>query len=562
MPLTYRLFILALVAILPALAAIAYNEHDLRVTREAETREQAIAAARLAAYEIDRIVLGLEQLYIAIGQTEGVQRLDGPACSGYLAALVPQEPHLLRIGILDGDGRLRCASAGEGGDFDYGDRSYLRDALGGRSLVVGHYAVDRPTGQPTLPVAMPLTLAGGARAVIVGAINLSWFGARIAERGIPDGGALTIADSRGTIIARNPLPEQFVGTRIPEPFLRLVRADRPGAEVVLSQDGTRRILGYFPPAIPPGRGFYVSAGLSEEQAAAPISRAFQRGLALAMLGVIVAVASAWAAGHYFVRRPVTRILRTIDAWRGGDGKARTGMVRQGDELAAIGAEIDQLMDEVAARQHHQQLLINELNHRVKNTLATVQAIALLTLKDDVPVADSREAFQSRLVALAQTHDVLTRENWQQADLATVVEQTVAPYVRPGANQFQLGGPAVAMPPRMALALSMAIHELCTNAAKYGALSCAEGTVTVAWTAEETQDGTLLRLDWREAGGPPVMPPVRTGFGTRLISRQLARELNGTVDLDFAPAGLACRVACLLPADFALEAGPLLPAGAG
>lgn len=199
-----------------------------------------------------------------------------------------------------------------------------------------------------------------------------------------------------------------------------------------------------------------------------------------------------------------------------------------------------------AAEEHLRLMVNELNHRVKNSLATVQAIAAQTLRKGEIPEDTRQALVSRLVALAEAHDVLTAQKWSGADLADIARQAAAPYARlDGASPFDIEGPSVDLPPKMAIALALAFHELATNAAKYGALSSPGGRVRIAWSIAGAGVARTLRLEWCESGGPPVEPPRRTGFGTRLIERGLASELNGAVALHYRPAGVCCTVEAAL-----------------
>ena len=190
---------------------------------------------------------------------------------------------------------------------------------------------------------------------------------------------------------------------------------------------------------------------------------------------------------------------------------------------------------------HQRLLIDELNHRVKNTLATVQSIATQTLRNAPTTEEAREALETRLLALSRAHDVLTRENWEGAHLSDIVAQAIAPYDPQGGGRFQVGGPDVRLLPRTALALAMAFQELATNAVKYGALSNPSGYVEIAWTTRKGDPSSWLDLSWSERNGPPVEVPKRRGFGSRLIERNLARDLDGTVDIAFVSSGVTCTV---------------------
>jgi two-component sensor histidine kinase len=197
-------------------------------------------------------------------------------------------------------------------------------------------------------------------------------------------------------------------------------------------------------------------------------------------------------------------------------------------------------------ERQQNLLLDELNHRVKNTLATVQAIAIQTLKGtDVP---ARDTFIARLFALSSQHDLLTLGNWEGASLEGVVRRALRPYREEGRaeghERFTVDGPPVHLTPKRALALGMAFHELATNAARHGALSRPDGQVQVNWGVAE--DGRTLRLTWRETGGPSIVAPGAKGFGLRLVEQGLAREISGAVTIDFQPAGLVCSWEMTLP----------------
>jgi PAS domain S-box-containing protein len=193
----------------------------------------------------------------------------------------------------------------------------------------------------------------------------------------------------------------------------------------------------------------------------------------------------------------------------------------------------------------QRTLMHELNHRVKNILATVQAIARQSFRSGPLDSRARETFEGRLQALSRAHDLLTRENWDGAEMAAIVAQVLAPYQR---QRFEIGGPELRLPPRMALALTLALHELATNAAKYGALSAPSGRVTITWTVRPgTPPGLALR--WQERGGPQVSPPTQKGFGSRLIERSLAMELAGEVHISYDPAGIVCDVSAPMPAEW-------------
>jgi two-component sensor histidine kinase len=199
-------------------------------------------------------------------------------------------------------------------------------------------------------------------------------------------------------------------------------------------------------------------------------------------------------------------------------------------------------------EEHQRLLINELNHRVKNTLSTVQSIATQSLRNADTAIAARDAVEGRLFALSRAHDVLTRENWDGAYLREVVQQAIEPFQGTPGSRFDIRGHDVRLPPRIALAVAMALQELGTNAVKYGALSNETGRVRISWTLRDQVNEPRLEMVWQETGGPLVEIPERRGFGTRLIERSLAQELNGEVEITFAPSGVVCSISAPLTLD--------------
>jgi len=235
------------------------------------------------------------------------------------------------------------------------------------------------------------------------------------------------------------------------------------------------------------------------------------------------------------------------------------LVREVDRLrfllkqAGIDAEQSSLETKAGERRHVRDVAeerarteaahdnVDELRHRLKNTLAVVQAIANATLGLDVPREDARAAFSSRLEALARAHEILFQSNWARANLRTIIDGILAPFARSGWNRIRAKGPEVSLGARPALALGLAINELGTNAAKYGALSNDEGYIEIAWTLAPRPQGPEFRLRWRERNGPPVLPPSRTGFGTLLIQRNLAAEFKGEVELEYHPNGVECTI---------------------
>ncbi len=680
MTLTKRLLLLALISVLPAIVMWTYTEVSLRRAREAEVNDIVIRQARVAGSEIERIFDGIESLLIAVDEAPSIRTFSTPSCSAYLRSLQLKVPYLLAFVALDLEGRVRCQHAQlPGGDLRFSNRSYFQDVLRTQGFVVGIYTPEFTEGgigaHPVLPLALPIRDDDGRiTGVIATALDLRWLDQKLKERVIPAGGSVTIADRNGIILAREPFPERFIGTRIPEPFMRYVNDTNIGSFETVSQDGVRRIIGYIPLGLPP-RDLYISAGLSSKAAFETINRAATRGFMLIAAGLVLSLSLSWLLSRAFITRPFDIMTDAVRAWRRGNYLARIDLPGSPGELGVLAHAFNDLMDDVAERQKalqaseerarlaleaghmgtwwydhvrgtggwssqaalllglpsertavsiaewrelvhpddvdevfdrlrgavlgdgeyedeyrvrhpdgevrwinskgrvffnsarkpvyfvgifqdvtarkqaedQQRFLLDELNHRVKNTLATVQSIAAQTLRSASSPAAFRDAFEGRLLALSKTHDLLTRNSWRDADLHELAKQELAPYRRNNDERVLIEGPAVDLPPRYAINLGLVLHELVTNAAKYGALSMPSGHVKLTWTIVRHPDQPAqLRLHWSESGGPPVEKPKHQGFGSRLIRRSIEGELAGYIVINFAPAGMSYDVSVPLP----------------
>ncbi len=666
MRLTTRLILLALIAVIPAILIQTYGLFEIMRSREAEVHAEALRQAQFASSEIDRVLEGVRNLLTAISTANEVRRLDEATCSPFLARLESKVPHLDSIAVMDAQGRLRCASVSTKADLRFADRSYFQAAIGGRDFVVGEYTINRFDQRKVLPLAVPVTDdSGRAIGVVSATLDLGWISRELLTRGIPAGGSVTIADRNGIILARQPEPERFVGSKIPDAFMRLVSAPEPGALELTSQDGTQRVLGYVP-VTRQRQGLYVSAGLSADQAFAAIREATLRSAILLALALVGTVILGLVAGRLFIKRPLERLLQAARAWQRGDFSARTGLARTSGEFGQIGEEMDRVAGEVARRERtiaeseeryralvqvstaiewradsdgamhdaplwadytgqppeahrgsgwldavhpedraatsqvwtdahakgtiveteyrvlhapsgryrwvhergvplkhpdgtvrewvgavtdiherrqaeeRQRLLVNELNHRVKNTLAIVISIVGQTLRSSPGPDEAFKRIQARLVALSNTHDLLTETSWDGATLRDVLRAELRPY-QDEERRIVLEGASVELEPKQALALGLVVHELATNATKYGSLSVSEGRLEVSWQVRESGGDRRLELQWVERDGPPVKRPAGSGFGSRLIERSARGDLAGDVEFDWAASGLSCRL---------------------
>ncbi|TNC10198.1 PAS domain S-box protein [Methylobacterium terricola] len=299
---------------------------------------------------------------------------------------------------------------------------------------------------------------------------------------------------------------------------RLLAASRDSIQV-LSLDGTVQWL---------SEGGRAAAGRPDEDViGTPWAASWQDGDRVAA-EVALAAARTGRTGRFRAPSGPRDAPRwwdvVVSAIQGPDGAP--------ERLLAVARDVT----EAQRAEEQQALLMQEMAHRVKNTLALVQAVAAQTLRSATSVDAAMEAFNGRLMALSDAHDVLIRGAWAEADLAAVVAGVMAPHIDALAGRFSASGPAVSLGPRAVLTLSLMLHELATNAAKYGALSSPAGRVAVTW-ALSGDEAALLRLRWQESDGPPVAPPRRGGFGSRLIERSLVHSFGGRVGLRFPTEGV-------------------------
>jgi two-component sensor histidine kinase len=304
---------------------------------------------------------------------------------------------------------------------------------------------------------------------------------------------ISIFDGDGINFARAPNPQETIGRRASPLLFAEMRRGPEATLSTVSLEGLPLITSFARSSV---TGWTVAAGIAEGSLVGPL----WRKLAVTSLigGVLLLTGLAFAV----------RMATTI---------ARGEMLHN--------------------------LLIEELNHRVKNTLAILQAIAVQTFRSASKT--ERETFEGRLGALAEAHNLLSIEKWQGSGLQDVVSRVLQPYLLNNPRRLRMSGPKVPLSPRLAVVLSMILHEIATNAAKYGALSNDSGSIALDWEVTEETGKPKLRLIWTEVGGPPVVAPVRRGFGSRLIERSARDQLGGEATVDFLPRGVVYTLTCSL-----------------
>jgi two-component sensor histidine kinase len=402
-------------------------------------------------------------------------------------------------------------------------------ALESNQPVVSNLYVGAASKRPFVIVEFPIAVDGAAFLLSSAVSPDTILRVLTATTALPEGWRTVVLDGAHRVIARTVDHEKFVGTSASAGFAQRLDGQQ-GTLRSTTLDGVPVVNGYFKS---PMSGWTTVISVPSAIFYAPLYNAFWVVGGIGVCGLALSILAAFLYSRY-ITPPIWRLREEASALAARDTVQpfRTGI----RELDAVSEAIAASSSALSRERQANQVLINELNHRVKNTLATVQSIAAQTLRGAKVDAPVQKAFEARLIALSNAHNTLTRESWEGAEIGQIIAQATAPHA--AAGRIRLEGLPMRLPPRVALAIAMAMHELATNAAKYGALSSGEGRVSIAWSCTASGD---LALTWRETGGPEVTAPRHRGFGTRLIERSLAHDLDGTVDLQFEPAGVVCTI---------------------
>jgi two-component sensor histidine kinase len=473
-------------------AGIVYNDYEQdRKKASQRVLETARGIRVVLDAEVQRMTGGLQVLAL----TNALRSGDFDNFRGMASGFLDQYGKDGVVLVADRDGRLLFSSVTS-------DTASL-PLRNNREIVQKVFATNRPhhsnlfTGavkkRQIVTVEVPVLRDGNVLYDISFSPPIETFQALIEQQRPSQDWTIAIFDGEGINIARVPNPQETMGKRAsPSLYAAMFRTAEATLQTV-SLEGVPLITTFTRSSL---IGWTVAAGIAERSLVGPLWRN------LAITSVIGSVLL--LTGLAFAVRMATTIAR-------------------GEML------------------HN--LLIQELNHRVKNTLAILQSITTQTFRSASKA--EREKFEGRLGALAEAHNLLSTEKWQGSELQDVVGRVLQPYLLNNPERVRMFGPHVPLSPRIAVVLSMILHEIATNAAKYGALSNDTGTIALDWEVITENAGRKLRLIWAEAGGPHVIAPVQLGFGSRLIERSARDQLGGEATVDFLPRGVVYTVTCSL-----------------
>jgi two-component sensor histidine kinase len=561
MGLRIRLFLLVLIAVLPAIAIQIYTEIDLRRAREAEIHEQALRQANLVATGMLDVLEGSRQLLVAVARLPPVQALESKACSDALRSMLSELPAYTTVGAANRAGWMICSAAGDvSSPPSVRDRTYFRDALLTNGFVIGEFGVGRVTRANALPVAQPIHLAGETVGVLVAGLDLNWLDGHLRRRETPIGSVLIVVDRNGTVLASLPDGrERWVGHRLPEAHRPYVFGDQSTTVDLTDLDGNERVFAYVPINFPPA-GLAVAVGLDKRRALAPVETAMFRGFFLIFTGLGIGLVAAWLVGRYFVRRPVNALLDATRSWQHGDYSARVALPDRASEIGRLGHAFDEMAERLQHQLRQKDLLLREVNHRIMNSLQLLSSVLALQRRRilDPEARNQFEQARRRIQSLALVHRRLHRRDTTDAvEFGHFLEELCADVARTlGSEERPLSVEVVADPIELSadkvIPLALIVYELLTNAFKYARPQTGVRNLRVAAVRDP---GGMLIVSVSDNG--PGLPPdfeQRAGLGMKLV-QTLLLQLHGTMETASGPDGTTATVAVPLAATKAEKEQP-------
>jgi two-component sensor histidine kinase len=329
------------------------------------------------------------------------------------------------------------------------------------------------------------------------------------------------------IVGRTWDEDRFVGKTASEAFIKNTEGDS-GVFLVRTLDGVDVFDVYIRSKL---TGWKIAAGLPVAMYQAPLRHTLYVLGALITFGTVSSIVLSFSYAR-FLLKPVAALQALVETPKTTNFKLMRSGIKELDDVADVLANSFLLLKD---RDQHQQVLVKELNHRAKNALTAIQAIAYATRKYSTSLEDFVRTFDGRLNAMARSYDIITKNDWRAGELKELISECCKPFS--DAHRFEIDGPSVLLSPKALVGMGLVIHELATNAIKHGALSAKTGKISIRWQIEKREDRQVVRLTWSERGGPSTTKPAGKGFGTELIKAVIGTDLQGNYSWDISEKGL-------------------------
>src|SRR5918994_1020833 len=466
--LSVRLLLLVLLTAVPVFAVEAYYELQVREQRRAEIGQQVQQMADLVAGQLDRMIEGAQTVLITLGHFPSIRERDADTCNDTLIRLAARFPNLATIGVAGPDGVVVCNSVPRSPPLNVADRPYFRRAMETRSLAVSDLLAGQLSGRKLLALVQPtLDERGAVETVLILTLDPKAISELLHRVPLPEDAIIGVLDSQGRRVARVPYQPEAIGEPLPDSALfERLAGHAQGHLVGRGEDGLVRFYGFAHSAVAADLVAYVA--LAGDPMFGAADRLFLRRVALSGVVFVLAGIAAYWFGSYVVRRPIMKLRAAMQRVAGGDLSVRAEVASGIEELSELAASFDDMARKRRHAEEQQRILLRELNHRMKNSFAAVRSIAAQTISHAGDPEEFQRAFDGRLAALSRASTLLTAGNWQVTDLRSLIETALEPFRTE--DNLRLRGPYVTLPSEATLTLGLVLHELATNAAKYGAFS--------------------------------------------------------------------------------------------
>lgn len=542
------LFILLLAAVPGMVVAVFLTIQQLREeTRQIERSVTQLAA--IGAAEHQSVIASARVLLKSVAESQQLDTIKDADCQTYLEGWSDQFGYFTSLTLFDTSGRLVCTNVNGELPFSAGEQSWFTEARSKATFVLSDYQIGR-NGTPLLVAAVPVeSRTESVIGIAALGISLDWLNFLAATVNLPDEATITVLGPDGNILSHH--DGQSTGAERsetqPSDATRL-QIHNIGSGTLRADDksGVTRVYGFGPTKL---GGVTVIVGLPQFVEYFNWSNALAETLISPIVVLLLALGAAAWASEALVVRHVRSLISTAGEIASGNLKARSDVDYEEHELGQLAEALDTMAEEIEQKQAELKdrsednlVIAQEMQHRIANTLTLVRIIATQSLKKSRSQEDFIEAFSQRLQALSVSNERLLQGDWKSAELEGLVLDTLKLQLDQPHRRVDLSGPPVELGPRSVLAITLSIHELCTNSIKYGALSRPNGRIALRWHIEDRAQERWLSIRWQEMGGPIAVMPNREGFGSRLMKSMVEGNLQGRLDRIFAREGLTCVIA--------------------
>jgi len=544
---TRMLFILMLAAIPGMVVAVVLTVQQLREeTHQIENNVQRLAT--LAAARHENVIANARVLLRAVLETRQANRVADSECQAFLKSWIKQFTYFTSLTLFDSVGRVVCKNIDGELPFAAGQQNWFEDAKSENTFVLSDYQIDQ-NGDPILVAALPVL---NDEKVVIGVIalgiSLDWLKFLAGTVALPPGATVTVLGPEGRRLTHydgKTFSSKTPSTEPSESARNRIFSKKVGVLRLTDQSGATRVYGFKATRL---GGIVVVVGLSQFVEYVEWGNALFATL-LAPLAVLLLalIAAAWASEALVVRH-VRSMITTAQEITAGNLQARSDVDYDEHELGQLAEAMDTMANEIEDQQEKlkeksevSSLVAREMQHRIGNALTLARVIAAQTLKTSKSDAEFIESYSARLQALSVSNQTLLEGDWKSADLEHLLVETLGIHLEQPSVRVGMQGPKVELGPKAVLAFTLAVHELCTNSLKYGALSGMRGRVSLDWDLEQRDGQSWLTLVWKETGGFAPDSSKSDGFGSRLMKSMIEGNLRGKLERAFEADGLWCSI---------------------